>query len=422
VGVRSTLLTIATLFAILFFPAAGVAQQDQQQSTTGIRDRDRALAGARDIQNDLQKANFHSGPWYLLTRVQLSDIGFTDEFFVPTADHGAGLAFSVGAPTRLYFVPRRKVVVSAEFVPGYAFFRNTRNGGDGQFNYSARGGVAFLFNRLFLDFYGSRADQLRPRIGDVNALATLKSDELGMSGELKWSSRTSVTFSSRVTDTSYPQDRYQPDFLPLVILDRNERNSRAALIHKTLPRTSFGLAVEEGKFDFDFATFKNGTRTYIAPAIFYDAGRFAWKAEAGPARVDFDADTENDFSGILGVATATARFGRYGLAAGFERDTEFSIFAENNYFIQNRAAASIEYGATRRLKLRASTSHERDTYDTPVNDILRVDNSSFSTVGFRYAWRRLNGGIDVGYYQRDSNFEGDQQDGIRYILHLSFTP
>lgn len=419
-GVRSTFLAIAMLLAVLV-PAV-VSAQEQPQSTTGIRDRDRVLAGARDIQNDLQKSNFHYGPWYILTRIHLSDIGFTDEFFVPTADHGAGLAFSVGAPTRVYLVPRKKVVLSAEIVPSYSFFHSNQTGRDGQFNYSARGGVAFLFNRLFLDFYGLRANQLRPRIGDVNALATLKSDELGMSGELKYSSRTSLTFSTRMTDTSYPQDRYQPEFLPLVILDREERNSRAQIIHKTFPRTSFGFAAEEGEYAFDFATYKDGTRTYFAPAVFYDAGRFTAKAEAGPATLEFRDPDQHDFSGVLGVLTATYRGPRWGASGGVERDTEWAIFAFNNYYIQDRGAVAVEYSATRRLKLRTSLSVERDTYETRVNGILRRDDVRFSTAGFRYTWRRLTAGIDVGYYDRTSNFEGDEQDGIRYILHLSFTP
>ena len=419
-GVRSIVLAVATVSAIAL-PAIGQGQETQQ-SSTGIRDRDRALAGARAIQNDLQRSNFHSGPWYVLTRLQLSDIGFTDEFFVPTSDHGAGLAFSVGAPTRIYLVPRKKVVLSAEVVPSYSFFRSNRTGTNGQLNYSARGGVAFLFNRLFLDLYASRADQIRPRIGDVNALATVASDEFGMSGELKYSSRTSMTFSTRFSGTEYPQDRYQPDFLPLVVLDRNERSSRAQLIHKTFPRTSLGIAAEQGEFEFDFARYKDGSRTYFAPTLSYDAGRFTMRAEAGPSKIDFADPVQHDFNGVLGLFTTSYRGGRWGISGGVERDTEFAIFVDNNYYIQDRGALAIEYAATRRLKLRTSVSAERDTYETRVNGILRRDDIRFSTVGFRYGWKRLTTGIDVGYYERESNFEGDAQDGIRYILHLSFTP
>jgi hypothetical protein len=147
------------------------------------------------------------------------------------------------------------------------------------------------------------------------------------------------------------------------------------------------------------------------------------KAEAGPGKLDFDDPFQHDFSGILGVLTASYRGARWAVSGGVERDTEFAIFVDNNYFIQDRGAVAVEYAATRRLKLRTATSVERDTYETRVNGILRRDDLRFSTVGFRYGWKRLTTGIDVGYYDRVSNFEeGDVQDGIRYILHLSFTP
>lgn len=417
---KSHFQTVALLFSV-FVPTIVLGQSAEQQASTGIRDRDRVLAGARDIQNDLQRANFHFGPWYVLSRLQLSDIGFDQEFFVPTGDHGGGLAFSVGMPTRVYYVPTKKIVVSGEFVPGYSYF-NGDVGEDQQFNYSARGGVQFLFNHLFLDFYGSRQNQLRPKIGDINRLATLENDEFGVSGELKYSSRTSMTFSTRFASPSFPVDRYQPEGLPLFILDRRERNSRAQFVHKTFPRTSLGFAVEQADYDFEFATYKSGRRTYFAPALFYDAGKFAMRVEGGPAKLDFDDPAEHDFSGFLGHASATMKVRRYSVTGAVERDTDFSILAFNNYYILSRAAATLEYTATRRLKLRASTAAERDEYDVPVTGILRKDDVSFSTVGFRYAVRRIDVGADVGYYKRNSNFEGDEQDGIRYILHLSFTP
>lgn len=419
---KSLILAIATMVVVLF-PGVVLAQPAaDQQASTGIRDRDRVLAGARELQNDLQKANVHLGPFYIFTRLQLSDIGFDQEFFVPTGESDGGLALSVGMPTRMYYVVTKKVVLTGEVIPGYSYF-NGDVGSDEQFNYSARGGVQFLFNHLFLDLYALRQDHLRPKIGDINRLATIASDEFGLSGELKYSSRTSTTFSTRFSSPSFPLDRYQPQGLPLFILDRKEHFSRAQFLHKTLPRTSFAIAVEHGDYDFQYATYKSGTRTYVAPGILFDAGRFAMRAEGGPATLKFHDPDEHDFSGILGQVSASLRAGRYAFTAATDRDVDFSIFALNNYFIVTRAAATLEYAATRRLKLRTSTSHERDDYEVPVGGILRQDNVSFTAVGFRYTFRRLNTGLDVGYYQRTSNFEeSDEQDGIRFIVHLSFTP
>jgi hypothetical protein len=403
----------------------GQATTDAPPPTTGgVRDRDRALAGAKEINNDIGRANFHFGNWYLLTRVSLSDIGFTEEFFVPTGDHGGGLAVSVAAPTRLYFIPTRKVVLTGEFVPGISYFNATEHGtGDKtQFNYSARGGVQFLFNHLFLDFYAAKADQLRPRIADINRLSTAKSDELGFSGELKYSSRTSTTFSTRFLDTKYPSSRHQPLNIPVDLLDHKERDSRAQLVHKTLPHTSLTLAGEQSKFEFDRATYKNGTRTYVAPGFLYDAGRFTLRGEAGPARITYDDPAQHEFSGILGLLNSGWRSGKYSIGAGVERDTDFTIYAGNNYYVLTRADVELERTMTRRLKLRAGVAAERDDYEVLVLGNKRRDEVAFPSVGFRYTFHRLQTGLDVGYYKRTSTFGGDEDHGIRYIVHLSFTP
>ncbi|HEX2059835.1 MAG TPA: hypothetical protein VHK90_03765, partial [Thermoanaerobaculia bacterium] len=126
------------LAAIL--PVAAAAQQPQK-----LRDRDPDLAASKKLASDLQQANFHAGPFYLMSRLRLSDAGFSGATAVPTGGDGGGLSISVDAPQRLYFVPTKKVILSAEFIPGYTFFRAndrdvSRNGDrSGQFNYLARG-------------------------------------------------------------------------------------------------------------------------------------------------------------------------------------------------------------------------------------------------------------------------------------------
>ena len=64
-----------------------------------LRDRDRSLAASRRVAEDLRKARMHYGPFYLLSSIQLSDIGYSQEFFVPTADDSSGFSFGSGSRT-----------------------------------------------------------------------------------------------------------------------------------------------------------------------------------------------------------------------------------------------------------------------------------------------------------------------------------
>lgn len=389
------------------------------QSTQRLRDRDPDLDGAKRIAAELQQANLHYGAFYLWSRLRISDIGFVDEVYLPTADHGSGLSLSIEAPQRLYFVPHKKTIFTAEVVPGYSFFGEEF--GDGQFNYSARADAHFLFNHLYLDAYTILSDQLRAQVSDVNRVATQKDSESGLSGEFKYSSRTSALFSARYRESEYPQERFQPLNVPVNLLDRVERNGRVALHHKTFPLTSLFVAGEASDYSFRRATYKDSKRTWVGAGFVRNAGRTGMRIEAGPARLDFADPSQRDYSGILGQADISRGHNRWNMTLGAERDLGFSIFLNNNYYVATVGRARFDYSATRRLTLRAGTSHERDDYDVEVNGLLRRDTISFSWVGFIYSFRRVRAGIDVGWYERNSNI-GDQEQGIRWLLNLSFSP
>jgi len=408
---------VRTFFIIIAVPILAFAQDAQR-----MRDRDPDLAGAKKVASDLQQANFHSGPFYLFSRLRIGDAGYSEDYYVPTSDSTGGVSLTVEAPNRLYFVPQRKIVLSAEVIPGYSFLSS----GDkrGQFNYAARGDAHFLLNHLYLDLYTAQSDQLRAHVADVNTLATLKSRETGLSGEAKYSSRTSGIFTVRYIDDKYPPNRLQPadPARDVSLLNRTEKNARVSLVHKTFPLTSFFLAAEGSEYDFSRATYKNSQRLYTSAGLLYDRGRTSMRLEAGPARLRFDDPTQRDYQGIQGAFAATRGNGRWTYSLNANRDLGFAIFVDNNYFVADTAQVGVDYIASRRLSLRANSAYEHDRFDTPVLGRLRRDTVTFNSVGFLYTLRRIRAGIDVGYYERTTTAFGDEDSGIRYVLHLSFTP
>lgn len=411
---------LLTLFVVLFLSTVAFGQQSQT-----LRDRDPDLAAAKKLAADLQQANLHRGPFYLISRIRLSDAGYSDTAFVPTGDTSGGISLTVEAPQRLYFVPRKKTVYSLEVVPGYSWFNE--GGRKGQFNYLVRGDAHFLLNHLYLDVYALRADQLRAHVADINRLATAREDEAGVAGEVKYSSRTSALFSVRLRDTSYPQNRFQPDEapateIPVEVLDRTEQNGRLSLQHKTFPQTSLFVAGEVSDYDFKNKASYASRRTYAGGGFLYDAGRTQVRVEAGPMKLDFKDAAEPDYKGLTAQLRASRANGRRTVYAGASRDVGFSLFLDNAFYIATSAHAGIDYVATRKLTLHARTAVERDDYETPVNGLDRRDDISFSTVGFTYGVRAVRFGADVGWYERDSTAFGDVDSGIRYVLRLSLTP
>lgn len=417
-GVKPKFLTMLVAATI---PLLASAQQ-------GMRDRDPDLAGAKKLHEDMQQSNFHSGPFYLWSRFRLADAGFSEAGSLPTGESSTGLTLSVEAPQRLFFVPHKKVIFTADLVPGYSFF----NAGDknGQFNYSARVDAHFLWNHLYLDAYGARADQLRAQVADINRLATARENEFGLAGEAKYSSRTSAIFNLRRRETSYPGDRYQPvitpnplnGFNPINLLDRSENNARISLNHKTFPLTSLFVSGEVSDYSFRYATYKDSRRTWFGGGFAYDSGRTQLRLEGGPLKLSFDDPAQRSYTGFGASFNVSRQNGRWTYTAGANRDLGFSIFAQNNYYVSTTANAGINYVATRRLSLRTNLAAERDEYDVEVSGHDRRDTILFGSVGFDYGLARTRAGADVGWYERDSTFGGDDDSGIRYAVHLSFVP
>jgi len=391
----------------------------------GLRDRERQFSASQEIASDLRKAHFHHGPFYLLSTFQLSDIGYDSSFYVPTADRQSGFRFGVQAPTRLYIVPSKKTIYSIDVRPEWSFFN--RGGKRDVFGYHARADAQYLLNHLYLDVYGENADQLRADVAEIARLLSERASNYGVTGELKYSSRTSATFNASALKTSYPLDKIQPDLVPVDILDRKGHNYRIAINHKTFPLTALFLTGEFSDYTFRNALYKDSRRSFMGAGFVHDSGRTVTRLEAGAGKLDFDDPTQHTFQGALGNITSNKKFGRSTTGAiAASRDLDFSLFTSNNYYIADRLSSSLAWDATRRLTLTAQYAIGRDLYDVPVlgphGFLKRRDVFSFPSIGFTYGLARLRGGLDVGYVNRTSNFDINEDKGIRVLFRLSFTP
>lgn len=403
-----------------------------------VRSRDRTFEASETLAADLRRARLRSGPFYLLSNIQFSDLGYESQFFFPTSEQGGGLTFVVSAPQKLYFVPARKTIYSVTFTPEYAFF-NRSGSGNSPWSYLVRGDAHYLLNHLYINVFALQSNRLQALSGEINRIVTQREETAGVAGEARYSSKTKAFYSFTARRSTYPASRYQPSDLTAEIpgvrgsifdLDRREQNARVSLLHRTFPLTSLTLAGEANKYTFPNSTDRNATRRYVAPGFAFDNGRTTFKGEAGPAVLHFTTPgLTPDFHGALGnVALGHRINGKTSMTLGADRDVDFSIAAGERYYVGDRALFSIDRQATRRLSLRFSSTVGRDVYPiatlNPANALLerRHDEFSFTAIGWRYTMRHIKGGFDIGYYQRHSNFAIDEQNGIRLAIALSLSP
>jgi Putative beta-barrel porin 2 len=396
-----------------------------------LRSRERTFEASETLAADLRRARIHSGPFYLLSYLQFSDLGYENQFFFPTSEQGGGLSLAIAAPQKLYFVPAKKTVYAISFTPEYAFFSK---GASNAWGYLVRGDAHYLLNHLYTNLYAEQSNKLQALSGEINRVVTQRAETVGVAGEFRYSSRTRAFYSASARHFTYPSSRYQPNDLQSIDinsindLDRRERNGRLSLMHHTFPLTSLTLASEWNKYTFLTAADKDSMRHYVAPGFTYDSGRTSMKGEAGPAVLHFYTPGK-DFRGVVGNAQLNHRIGsKMNLTMGADRDVDFSIAAGQRYYLADRAMLALERQASRRLTLRFSSTVGRDLYPVatlnPVSAAFerRDDQFSFTAIGWRYTMRHVRGGFDIGYYQRKSNFAIDEQSGIRLAIALSLSP
>jgi hypothetical protein len=415
---------IPRILAIAVFIAIAPRQLPAQE---GLRDRDRTFEASKKIAADLQKARAHYGPFYFLSSLELTDIGFNQTLFTPTSSEDGAISLGIRAPQRLYFVPTKKQVYSLELTPQYAF--STSHLSDGQLGYLGRFDAQYLLNHLYLDVYGLRADEARAASSEINRLTTVREDTGGIAGEYRYSSRTSASFSAASKKFVYPTDRLQPTGIPVSLLDRRQQDYHLSLNHKTFPLTSLFLVGEYSNYRFDRTSYKDAHRKYAGIGANRTSGRGTMRLEAGIAKLDFLTSGYPGFNGFVGNFQSTYELsGRASANANIVRDIDFSIFADrNNFYVSDHGSAGVTYIATRRLSLNTGLAVTKNSYPVATFDRFgifhrRVDTAIFPSVGWLYSRRRFSGGFDVGWYKRTSNFDVDETDGIRVILHLSFTP
>lgn len=400
-----------------------------------VRSRERTFEASETLAADLRRARIHSGPFYLLSYLQFSDLGYENQFFFPTSEQAGGLSLAVSAPQKLYFVPAKKTVYALTFTPEYAVFTK---GAANAWGYLVRGDAHYLLNHIYINAYALQSNRLQALSGEINRVVTQREETAGVAGEFRYSSRTRALYALSTRRYTYPSSRFQPDpgdlrhilIDNLADLDRRENNARLSLLHHTFPLTSLTLAGEWNRYDFTVAKDKNSVRHYVAPGFAYDAGRTTIKGEAGPSVLHFTTDgAVPDYRGWAGNFQLTHRLnGKTSLAAAVDRDVDLSIALGERYFVADRGTISLDRQATRRLTLRLSSTIGRDRYPVTVFDPQlgifgrRNDEFSFTAIGWRYTMRHARGGFDIGYYQRRSNFGIDEQSGIRLAIALSLSP
>ncbi len=424
------LLVAITFLVIVISPA----QAQESEATNSARDRQRKFAGKETVEKDLQRARFRRGSFYLLSELAVDDAGYDADIYSSSPDESGDLqqsasgdlSVTISAPQKLYYVPTKKFAVSAEARPGYIWFAQQSR--DRSFNSRYRGDVHFMFNRLYLNFHGLIADERKRDLSELNFLVNTKNRQFGSDAEMIVTGRTSLRGSVRSYQFDYPaNDRI--DDRQIQLLARNELITSAVVRHKTFPATALELGVERNRFDFDLDTARNGAQESVFVGAIREDGARSLRARLALTQLNYNDVSKEDYTGPTGsLSYRLSPRRKVQVQTEAERRLEFSIFQSNSHFAADRLRVMNDVDVTRKLTLRALGEVGQNGYFVAVNDIRdgrikkRRDQILYGSLGFLYTVRKIRAGFDVGYFDRTSNFERYNDDGIRLILRLSIIP
>ena len=384
------------------------------------------LDNAKRLASELQRATFHSGPFYLLSSFQIADIGYerSDQFFVPTEDQTSGITLNVDAPHRLLLRslaedhPLRRRRPRLQRLPPRRRLEPVQLPGPRR---RAVPPQSPLPRRL----RQPRRLRCARTSARLNRLVTAARTTIGVNGEIKYSSRTSFLVAGSERDTSYPRSRIQPDDQPVERLDRTEQNLRLSGIHKTFRKVSLSLAAEGSEYDFDNQPgFTNSQRRYVAPGLIWEGDRAGLRIEGGPATLTFDGGRRR----IRRLPGRHRRLRAVGAAVEQQpaRQSRPRFFGVRGQQLLHRRPG----GGAADVRRDPALEPPRDRVmpaatatNTRINGVKREDDLSFISGGFLHTTRRMRGGVEVGYFQRDSNFRRRAPEwNTADRVHLSFTP
>lgn len=413
---------LATVLALLLVSPLASAQ------TTNDRNRDRELGAKERIEEELASAQLRLGPFYVISAFELGDlgIGIDEDIYLPTELETEEIVLSIRAPQKVYLVPHRKFMLSADVTPGYLYF--TESDDLRRLNYVYRGDVHFLFNRFYLDFWGLTSDELTRNISEFRRLVPQTSDAYGMGGELKLSSRTAATFAMDRRDLDFGEVDLGLLYRDIDVLERDETHYTASLHHNTFPITDVSIGVDVTEFDFVLPEASDARQELVHLQLQQIRAGRTLTIRPGYTRLVYDDPGLEDYEGFLGsVSVRSQPSSKWGWGADAERRLEFSAFGENQHYAADRVSLQTERRMNRRLSvhLLGQKGFNRYFVETPTSvsgTQVRRDDLWYAAAGFLFRIGRLETGLTYGRWERDSNVEGFDDDGIRLMLHLSFNP
>lgn len=408
----------------LMLVLSAFAQERRQVPNRPGRDREEELEAKRRIEADLERAQLQTRRLFLISDFGIGDIGIGSELYLPADEELDGLAISLRAPQKLYYIANRRTLFSLDAVPGYVIHVDSDR--ENQLSWLLRGDVHFLFPFFYVNVWGAKSDELIRDNSELTRLVPRDTTRWGVNTEVKPSSRTSVEASYTVNNIDFDEDDQLFFDDRLYLLERTTSTIKLEGKHHTFPITSTIVGAVLDDNEFNRVDTRDSRQRYLYVGAEREIANRSLVARVGYTTLDYRDPSVDGYDGILGDASlSVALRNHHNLRLRYARELEFSIFENNTHYLSNRLFVDDTLQLTSRLAAHVQAQAGVNSYDVPVDTaqgpVRREDELFFIGAGPSYEFfDRFTLGFVVGPWERRSNIAGESANGIRWHVLLSF--
>ncbi len=394
-----------SLFLIVFFFASSAEAQTYQNFRS-------------EREQIIKDTWLKFGPFRLSPRIRLLDIGYDDNVYYqreedePVSDYTA----TISPEVRVNLLLQDFLIISFTENPEYVFYYKEKR--ERRWNNSLSPEFKLLlFHRFVLSgnyFYQNRRRRATSEF-DIRANELRR----GYSGRFFYETarQTSFGFATSKEKVSY-EDVTQPEAeIPLSrALNRDELSGNFEFYYQVFSRSFFFIRVGYTAYEFEHreTRWRNADSYQVMGGIqFPILGRVMGVLSLGYKELEPRAEGKRGFSGLVGNTDVDFRVGRFRIRVRYNRDSRFSYYSNNIFFIEDVYGTGVSFYLTSFLRLDYDFSYKEADYPEPMwgrtrrgdyEMIRREDLYRIHSAGFVFRLIRNTGlGIRINYWERESN-------------------
>jgi hypothetical protein len=367
----------------------------------------------------LEKAKWRLGPFRIRPLLLIRDIGYDDNIFYAREESGRVSDFTatLSPQVNIHLIYRDRIILSIMENPGYVFFaRETKERSlNNTFSPSLR---LLLLDRLALTgSYQNRKVRSRAT-SEFNVRSTVRTEGSGIHLFYETPRGTSIGLSGTRNTFKYEDIILPGEEQPLSLsLNREERRAQLEVYYRVFSLSS--LFFTAGYTDYLFlqqaSRWRDSNSYQVLSGVQLPlTGRARGMVSLGYKVLRPRRGELKGFSGLIGNSDLSLRVGRLGFRFHYSRDSQFSHWFNNVYFIENLYIPGASLYLTEFLRLDYDYASGRNLY--PERALVQNPNGSleesqrldrFRTHSFGAVMRIVRDigiGLMVSLDRRNSNY------------------